>query len=133
MSVLLDTHVWIWWLIMDARMAREERIRLNELASRSALHVSAISLWEAQMLHSRKRVTLPKPFANWIAEASDPAIVRVVPLDAEVAMALDELPAGFHGDPADRLIAATSRCKRLPLATYDKALRRSRSIEIWRG
>ncbi len=133
MSVLLDTHVWIWWLIMDSRIAREERARLNELASHSEVYLSAISLWEAQMLHSRRRVTLPKPFATWIAEASAPSIVNLVPLDAEVAVALDELPAGFHGDPADRLIAATSRCKRLPLATYDKALRRSRSIEIWKG
>ncbi len=133
MSVLLDTHVWIWWLIMDPRIPREERIRLNELASRAELHLSAISLWEAQMLHSRKRVTLPKPFAAWIAEASDRSVVNLVPLDAELAVALDELPAAFHGDPADRLIAATSRCKRLPLATYDKALRRSRSIEIWKG
>ena len=133
MSVLLDTHVWIWWLIMDSRIAREERARLNELASQSQVYLSAISLWEAQMLHSRGRVTLPKPFATWIAEASAPSIVNLVPLDAEVAVALDELPAEFHGDPTDRLIAATSRCKRLPLATWDRTLRRSRSIEIWKG
>lgn len=133
MSVLLDTHVWIWWLIMDSRIARDERARLNELASQSQVYLSAISLWEAQVLHSRGRVTLPKPFATWVAEASAPSIVNLVPLDAEVTVALDELPAGFHGDPADRLIAATSRCKRLPLATWDRTLRRSRSIEIWKG
>lgn len=133
MSVLLDTHVWIWWLIRDPRLPSEDRARLNELAGRSALHLSAISLWEAQMLHSRRRVSLPMPFATWVAEASDRSVVKLVPLDAEVAVALDELPASFHGDPADRLIAATSRCKRLPLATWDKALRRSRALEIWRA
>ena len=82
---------------------------------------------------ARRRIELPAPFPRWLVEASDPAIVQVVPLDAEVILALDELPAGFHGDPADRIIAATARCKGMPLATWDKALRRSRSIEIWKA
>lgn len=34
---------------------------------------------------------------------------------------------------ADRIIAATARCKGVPLATWDKALRRSRAMEIWRA
>lgn len=133
MSVLLDTHAWLWWLVPGDQLPRRVRDRLDELASRSEVYLSAISLWEAQMAVSRGRVELAQPFAQWIVEATDPALVKLVPLDIEVAIALGELPASFHGDPADRLIAATSRCKRLPLATWDKALRRSRSIEIWKG
>lgn len=133
MSVLLDTHVWLWWLVPGEQLPRRDRDRLDELASRSEVYLSAISLWEAQMAVSRGRVELPQPFAQWIAKAADPSLVRLVPLDVEVAIALGELPAGFHGDPADRLIAATSRCKRLPLATWDKALRRSRALQIWRA
>lgn len=133
MSVLLDTHAWFWWLLPGDQLPRAVRDRLDDLASRSQVYLSAISLWEAQMAVSRGRVVLGRPFAQWIVEATDPAVVQLVPLDVEVAIALDELPASFHGDPADRLIAATARCKRLPLATWDKALRRSRSIEIWRG
>jgi len=132
MSVLLDTHAWLWWLVPGNPLPRRVRDRLDELASRSEVYLSAISLWEAQMAVSRGRVELSQPFAQWIVEATDPSLVKLVPLDVEVVIALGELPAGFHGDPADRLIASTSRCKRLPLATWDKALRRSRSIEIWR-
>ena len=44
-----------------------------------------------------------------------------------------ELPAAFHGDPADRIIVATAQCRGMSLATWDKALRRLRSIEIWRA
>jgi len=132
MSVLLDTHAWLWWLTGSERLPPAARDRLDALAARSAVHLSAISLWEAQMLHSRGRLDLPLPFARWITQASDAAVVRVVPLDASIVIALDELPERFHGDPADRIIAATSRCKRLPLATWDKALRKSRAVEIWR-
>ncbi|MCM2327203.1 MAG: type II toxin-antitoxin system VapC family toxin [Lysobacter sp.] len=133
MSVLLDTHVWIWWLTPGDRLPGRDRARLDELAARSEVHLSAISLWEAQMLHARRRIELPGGFAKWIAAASGPDVINLVPLDAEVIVALDELPGRFHGDPADRIIAATARCKGMPLATWDKSLRRLRSIEIWRA
>lgn len=130
--VLLDTHAWIWWLTGSGRLAREERMGLSEAAGLRQLAISAISLWEAHMLDARGRIELQVPFPQWVVEASDPEVVQVVPLDAEVILALDELPGTFHGDPADRLIAATARCRGMTLATWDKALRRSRAIEIWR-
>ena len=51
----------------------------------------------------------------------------------EVVIALAGLPATFHGDPADRLIVATARAHRLPLATHDRALRKSRLVTVWRA
>ncbi len=133
MSVLLDTHVWIWWLTPGGRLLKADQDRLDQMAARSEVYLSAISLWEAQMLHARRRIELPNPFAVWVTAAADPSLVNLVPLDTDVVVALDELPEAFHGDPADRIIAATARCKGMPLATWDKALRRSRAIEIWRS
>lgn len=133
MKILLDTHVWVWWLTRSGRLAEEERAALSAAAGRGELGLSAISLWEAQMLNARRRIDLPTPFGSWLVTATDPEVVTVVPLDTEVVLALDGLPASLHGDPADRLIAATARCKGLPLATHDKALRRSRSLDIWRA
>jgi len=133
MSVLLDTHVWIWWLTPGGRLRKADQDQLDQMAARSEVYLSAISLWEAQMLHARQRIELPNPFPAWVNAAADPSLVNLVPLDTEVVVALDELPEAFHGDPADRIIAATARCKAMPLATWDKALRRSRAIEIWRA
>ncbi len=131
--ILLDTHAWIWWLTGSGRLNSGERAALSDAAARGQLAVSAISLWEAHMLESRGRLELPVPFPRWLVEASDPQVVRVIPLETDVVLALDLLPPGFHGDPADRIIAATARCKGMPLATWDKALRRMRSLEIWRA
>jgi PIN domain nuclease of toxin-antitoxin system len=47
-------------------------------------------------------------------------------------MAADALPVSFHGDPADRLIVATARARKLPLATRDAAIRTSRSVKLWK-
>ena len=58
--------------------------------------------------------------------------VSVLPLNADVVSALNELPLSFHGDPADRLIVATARAYALSLATHDKKIRRSRLVTIWK-
>lgn len=130
--ILLDTHAWIWWLTSSGRLSRSERDALSGAAARRQLAISAISLWEAHMLNARGRIDLPAPFPQWLVEASAPEVVSVVALDAEVVLALDELPEGFHGDPADRIIASTALCKGMALATWDKAMRRARSIEVWK-
>ena len=133
MNVLLDTHVWIWWLTPESRLKARERLALDRAAESRELHIAAISLWEAQVLHARKRVELPVPFAEWIAHAADPRMLTVLPLDTNVIIAADALPAGFHGDPADRLIVATARAHALALATHDSGIRKSRAVTLWKA
>ena len=132
MSVLLDTHIWVWWLTPDSPLSRTERGALDAQAVRRELFLPAISLWEAQVLHAKRRLELPLPFAEWLARASDERMISVLPLSVEVVLALDALPASFHGDPADRLIVATARAHALPLATHDAAIRRSRAAKLWK-
>ena len=133
MRVLLDTHIWLWWLTGSAELSAAERLALDRSAQAQQLCLPVISLWEAQMLHSKKRIELPLPFADWLRRASAPGVVRLVPLDAEVVIALDRLPRAFRGDPADRLIVATALAYRLPLATRDEQVRRSRAVRLWRA
>ena len=53
MSVLLDTHIWVWWLTPPGSLlSRAERDALDANAGRRELFLSAISLWEAQVLHA---------------------------------------------------------------------------------
>ena len=130
---LLDTHVWLWWLLGSPRLPAKERTALDRLGSRGRVRLAAVSLWEAQMLHAKGRLTLDRAFDVWIREAAAVGVVEVVPLDVEVVIALADLPMTFHGDPADRLIVATARAHRLPLATHDRAVRRSRLVTVWKA
>ena len=129
---LLDTHVWLWWLLGSPRLPAKERAALDRLGGRGAVRLAAVSLWEAQMLHAKGRLILDRAFDVWIREAAAAGVVEIVPLDVEVAVALAHLPATFHGDPADRLIVATARAHRLPLATHDRAIRTSRLVTLWK-
>ncbi len=131
MKVLLDTHMWIWWLTPASPLTRAERAALDAAAEARGLGLPAISMWEAQVLHARGRLDLPLPFAEWLTRATDERMLSVLPLDRDVVLALDGLPSGFHGDPADRLIVATARAHALPLATRDAAIRRARVARLW--
>jgi len=84
------------------------------------------------MLHAKGRLELPLAFTDWLRRAAAPPMVTVLPLDIPVITALDNLPARFHGDPADRLIVATARAHQIPLATHDVRIRRSRTARLWK-
>lgn len=132
MSLLLDTHIWIWWLTAPSPLKTVERNALDAAAESGELYLSVISLWEAQMLHSKQRLELPLPFADWLMRATDAQVITMLPLDRDVIVSLDGLPRAFHGDPADRLIVATARVHDLPLATRDRSIRRSRAVKFWK-
>ena len=132
MSVLLDTHFWVWWLTPGSPLSPRERAALDEAAGRRELYLPAVSLWEAQMLYAKGRLQLPVAFADWLESAAGELMLTVVPLDVPVVLALDALPRSFHGDPADRLIVATARARALPLATRDSQIRRSRAVTLWK-
>lgn len=132
MSVLLDTHIWIWWLTGSAQLPKSQAAALDRLAASSIPCLAAISIWEAQMLVSLKRVQPVEHFESWIRKMTAPDTVRVLALDADVVCAVHDLPETFHGDPADRLIVATARTHGLAIATHDNKIRRSRLAPVWK-
>lgn len=133
MAVLLDTHVWVWWLSGSARLPRREAAGLDDLAGKGQLRLAAISLWEVQMAFSKGRFVPEDGFERWLRVAAAPETIQVLPLDVPVAIALNSLPERLHADPADRLIVATARAYRCELATHDETLRKQRVTTLWKG
>ena len=72
------------------------------------------------------------PLTHWLPTAVAAESVTMLPMDVAVILSLDKLPAGFHGDPADRIIVAAARAHGLPLATRDANIRRSRAVKVWK-
>lgn len=66
--IVLDTHVWIWWVHGDASLPASVRTLLDS-AEQIDIAVSAISCWEVAKLIECKRLTLPCPVLDWINQA----------------------------------------------------------------
>ena len=128
---LLDTHAWIWWIEQDARLGAGAIAALDSLAADRRPFLCDISLWEVATLIERGRLALDVPLEDWLAAASHPRSVRLLPVLPRVAAEIARLPESFHRDPADRIIVATSRAERIPLLTHDDRIRRSRLVTLW--
>lgn len=120
---VLDTHVWIWLVNGGPEHLREGATEaIRRASAESALAVSVISVWEVAMLESRGRLQLQMDCLEWVAEATRRAGIRIVPLSPEIAVGSTRLPGDLHGDPSDRIIAATARHESAILITRDRAL-----------
>ena len=124
-TVLLDTHILIWWRL-DAGKLDSEQIRLLlDLDSRGEpAGISAISLWEMALLAARGRIAVSRPLDLWLSEVENDPLLEVFPLTARIAAESVQLGEDFHCDPADRIIVATARCHGLRLVTADERIRR---------
>lgn len=118
-GVLLDTHVWIWLMEGASELGLTHQKMINRAVKESHVAVAAISLWEISMLVMKGRIRLEKPLLAWIKEALALPGVELKPLTPEIAVESSQLPDGFHGDPADRLIVSTARVRGLTLLTRD--------------
>ena len=128
---LLDTHIWLWWLLGDPRLSAEEARVLDELPPANRPALSVISLWELAMLVELGRVRLDLPLKEFLKKACSPETVKLIPLNTEVVLEMSTLPPAFHRDPADRLIVSSARVEERPLATHDRKILESDLVTIW--
>lgn len=115
--ILIDTHIWIWWVSDPDRLQRAHSEILR--ASSVSLALSVISCWEVAKLAEYGRIRLDRPVQQWISAALAPPNLELLPLTSEIAVASTQLPGLFHRDPADQIIVATARVYSVPLLTED--------------
>jgi len=116
--IVLDTHIWVWWVHRDEHLTRPQ-IEIIESHETDVIGVSAISIWEIAKLVEYRRLELPRPLHEWFAEALRYPGIRLIELSPEIAVESSKLPGGFHRDPADQIIVATARIHDCPLVTSD--------------
>ena len=128
-DLLLDTHVWIWLSVKQYRSFSAEATRALESADRK--WIAAISCWELAKLVEKKRIAFSIPLLTWIRRSLNEFNVRIADLSPEIAVE-STLLQGFHSDPADQIIVASSRVLGMPLVTADRQIREYSEVNtIW--
>jgi PIN domain nuclease of toxin-antitoxin system len=132
MSLLLDTHILIWWLHdLPDRLSERQRVALTDARKgHAALGLSAITLWEIAMLVERRRIFIAKTLDQLLEEIQSHPLLEVMPLTGTIAAESVRLGESFHKDPADQIIVATARCHGLTLITADERIRKWGKVNL---
>ena len=103
--IILDTHIWLWWINEDTdklSSSRKDQIELSD-----SVAVSTISCLEVAWLERHGRIELPSERRSWFGKALDGSDVSLIPITPQIASISVDLPL-HHRDPQDRLIIATA-------------------------
>lgn len=119
MKLLLDTHIWLWYLQGSDRLS--DNLQEIMAAPDTELWLSPISVWETIVLAEKGRIELNSEPTVWVKRYLRSLDLKEARLTYEIAMRSRQLKLS-HQDPADRFIAATALELELTLATVDRRL-----------
>jgi PIN domain nuclease of toxin-antitoxin system len=128
--ILLDTHVLIWLAREPSKLSRKASEAIQNAGQTGGLGISAITLWELAWLATNGRLAITGTVEDFLERISSRTAIR--PITVRVAVLANQLPAGYSGDPCDRLIGATAVAEGAALITKDTKIRSCRQIKtIW--
>ena len=120
--IVLDTHVWVWWLSGIEPISRRASRLIADAVAQKGIYVSSISVWEVAHLVARGRLKLTVAVADWLAKSEALPFVNFIPVDNAIALKSVQLPEPLHQDPADRIIIATAITLGFPVVTKDRKI-----------
>jgi PIN domain nuclease of toxin-antitoxin system len=118
--IILDTHIWIWWVDNNPRLTQQHREWIQQYQSQG-LGVSIISCWEVAKLVENNRLAMSLAVDEWLTAALAYPGVQLLNLTIPIVVESTKL-TGFHRDPADQLIVATAKIYGCPLLTADSKI-----------
>ncbi|MGR3319820.1 MAG: type II toxin-antitoxin system VapC family toxin [Candidatus Anammoxibacter sp.] len=127
--ILLDTHIWIWYLSQDKRLNKNTIKIIDRFKRQNEAYLSSISIWEVCKLHEKGKIKFSLPLRNWLNAAITKGVL-VKELSLDIYLESCNLPGSFHNDPADQLIVATSRLLNYRLITQDKKIINYKHVEL---
>jgi PIN domain nuclease of toxin-antitoxin system len=110
-SLLLDTHVVIWWLTDDPTLSDDIKDRLDHEPD---VFVSAASIWDVAIKQALGKLKEPANLPERIRDCA----FRELSIRSDHAIEAGRLPL-IHRDPFDRILVAQARCEGLTLVSRD--------------
>ena len=119
MRLLLDTHVFLWYISADPNLPAAFAAAVRDPANEA--YLSAASVWEAVIKHDLGTLPLPATPAEYLPEQRDAHGIVALPIDEAAMSYLARLP-NLHRDPFDRILVAQALQHGLTIVTIDDAV-----------
>src|SRR6266849_150899 len=127
MKILLDTHVFVWWM--------EDAERLSTQAARTIgnpennVLISAVVGWELAIKVMTGKMK-PRSILDGLDRVLEQESFSEVPITLDVAVRAGSLPL-HHRDPFDRLLVAQAQSLNVPVLSADAILDRYDTRRLW--
>ena len=128
-TVLLDTHTFIWSLVMSSELSTTAR---GMIEAADAAYIAPVSFYEITQKHRLGKWPELDPVIDqllplWRKHGTEPA-----PYTAEIAFLAGAMQWS-HRDPFDRMIAATAIALSCPMISKDTAFDALDGFPGWQG
>jgi len=118
MKLLLDTHIFLWFIVGSPHLTAEDRALIED--ERNRKFISVASLWEIAIKSSIGKLTLSAPFDQLIPQQLSLNGFELLPIDIPHLATVATLPF-HHRDPFDRLLIAQAVTEKMPVVSSDSA------------
>jgi len=116
MKLLLDTHVFLWYIAADLRLSILFRDAIRE--PKNEVFLSVASLWEVIVKSNLGKLPLPQPPEIYIPKQRRQHQIKSLSLHENAVKELANLPV-LHRDPFDRILICQALANDLTIVTAD--------------
>jgi len=120
MKILLDTHIFLWFISGDIQLSTDVRDMIRE--PDNEIYLSAVSVWEGIVKYQLGKLPLPEHPETYLPKQRDLHQIASLNLDENSVIQLAKLPS-LHRDPFDRMLICQALQYGLTIATVDAAVR----------
>ncbi len=119
MKLLLDTHIFLWFISGDKRLP--EGMRDDICNPDNEVYLSVVSLWEAIIKYQLGKLPLPQSPNVYLPIQRQKHQIASLSLDETSVSQLTNL-AKIHSDPFDRMLICQAMEHGLTIVTVDDAI-----------
>ena len=128
MKLLLDTHAFLWWLVVSERLSLAVRAAIADESN--DIFISAASAWEIATKHRIGRLPEADAIALDIAGAIADQGFSELPITIDDAARAGALP-GPHQDPFDRMLIAQAVSRGVILVSNETIFDQYGARRLW--
>ncbi|MFV1860013.1 MAG: type II toxin-antitoxin system VapC family toxin [Anaerolineales bacterium] len=129
MNLIVDTQVFLWWLVDDGALSERARDLMRDAGN--TLYLSAVSAWEIAIKAALGRLELSGDPTIVVPEQMAANSIEPLPMQISHALHVNSLPP-HHRDPFDRMLVAQSQIESLPILTSDARIGHYDVEVVWK-